>query len=79
MFRNSHRFVTVLVGLGLGLCLSAPPAFGQAGQRQIVGVRQLAGQRFNLDDTRRLAEPGTGTVNISYTNQNANEFFRQTT
>ena len=26
-----------------------------------------------------LAEPGTGSVNISYTNQNANEFFRQTT
>lgn len=26
-----------------------------------------------------LAEPGTGTVNVSYVNQNATEFFRQTT
>ena len=59
MFRNSRSFVTLLVGSALGLCLSVPPAFGQA--------------------TPWLAEPGTGTVNISYTNQNATEFFRQTT
>ena len=59
MFRNSHSFVTLLVGSSLALCLSAPPGFGQG--------------------TPWLAEPGTGTVNISYTNQNANEFFRQTT
>ena len=53
MFRNSRSFVAFLVGSGLALCLSAPPAFGQA--------------------TPWLAEPGTGTVNISYTNQNATD------
>ncbi len=59
MFRNNHSFVTVIVGSGLALCLSAPPASAQG--------------------TPWLAEPGTGAVNISFVNQNATEFFRQTT
>ena len=59
MIRNSRTFVTVLVGSGLALCLSAPALFAQG--------------------TPWLAEPGTGSVNISFVNQNTKEYFRQTT
>ena len=59
MIRKNGSFVTVLVGSGLALCLSAPPSSAQG--------------------TPWLAEPGTGTVNISFVNQNATEFYRQTT
>ena len=59
MIRNSRSLLTVLVGSGLALFLSAPAAFAQG--------------------TPWLAEPGTGTVNISFVNQNATEFYRQTT
>ncbi len=39
----------------------------------------LSGPPALAQGTPWLSEPGTGTVNVSYVNQNASQFFRQTT
>lgn len=45
----------------------------------VVAVTSLSVDRASAQGTPWIAEPGTGTVSLTYANQNASEFFRQTT